>query len=270
MTKKREQGTFILEWLTNTGEHTITALRFFTRLPIPDRPSLQGSKFPKLNDAAIGFPIAGLIIALFPALIWVLTAQFLPTSISAILAIATGTLITGALHEDGLADCADGLGGATNAGRALEIMRDSTIGTYGASALMFSFALRIAALAALPIWQGVIALLIAHTAARAAIVIAITHTNYARDNGLGDSVKNGTDKNQLYATLAITAAIAFTLAVASGQYFILLAPVAGLGAAWATMQYVKSRIGGYTGDSLGAMEQVAEITIMVILAGIWS
>jgi adenosylcobinamide-GDP ribazoletransferase len=130
--------------------------------------------------------------------------------------------------------------------------------------------LRIAALAALPIWQGVIVLLIAHTTARAAMVIAITLTEYARDNGLGDSVKNGTDTNQLYTALGIAVAIAFILAVASGHYLIIFAPIVSIGVAWAVMQYVKSRIGGYTGDSLGAMEQITEITIMIALVGMLS
>ncbi len=259
-----------MEWLTNLGAHTLTALRFFSRLPIPEKPVSQDSQFPKLNDAAIGFATAGAIISLFPIAIWFLASQFFPASISAILAVATGTLINGALHEDGLADCADALGGTTNTERALEIMRDSTIGTYGTIALILSFALRIAALATLSLWLGAIALILAHTTARSAIVIAITHTDYVRDKGLGDSVKHGTDTNRLYSSTAIAAAIAFIFAAASGQYLILSAPILGIAAAWAFMQYVKSRIGGYTGDSLGAMEQIAEITIMVVLAGLLS
>lgn len=260
----------ILQWLENLGAHTVTALRFFSRLPIPDRFHSSIDQVPKLNDAAIGFPFAGLVIALFPAILWIVSAQFLPSLVAAILAIALATLITGALHEDGLADCADGLGGATTRERALEIMRDSTIGTYGAAALFFSLTMQIATLVSLSPWLGAMALLMAHTTSRASIVIAIATAGYARPSGLGDSVKQGTSNNQLYLTLGLAFGLCVIFAFASAKPVGILAPLAGICAAWATLQYLKSRLGGYTGDGLGAMEQMARITIMIVLAGLWS
>lgn len=256
-----------MEWLAEFWRNTLTALRFFTRLPIPDWFDEDKHSAPKLNEAAVAFPVAGFLIGVIPALVWYIANQFLSPFLAASLAIFTGTLITGALHEDGLADCADGLGGGVEKERVLEIMRDSTIGTYGAVALFFSFAFRIGALASFDTMNGVIALLIAHTVASAAMVIAISTAQYARNSGLGESVREGADDSQLYTALAIGLAILIVLAFSLTA---ILAFVLAIFAAWIFLQYLKSRIGGYTGDGLGAMEQIAEITILITLAALWA
>lgn len=255
-----------MELLKNLGFDTLTALRFFSRLPIPDwQPS---SSHPKLNQAVAAFPLCGLIIALPLAILWYVSNQFLSPTLSATLAVALGVFITGALHEDGLADCADGLGGGSTKERAMEIMRDSTIGTFGGSALIFSIAIRILALAMLSPIAGVSALLIAHSSARAAIAIALYTTDYARSSGMAQTVEDGVTPTQFQLTLTIASIVAF---LCSGLIFnALLAPVLGMLAAWAFLHWFKSRIGGYTGDALGAMEQLAEITILITLAAMWS
>ena len=249
---------------------TLLALRFFTRLPIPNWFSKEQDQTPKLNEAIIAFPIAGLLIGVVPAVVWYVASQFLFPYLAAALAVFIGTLITGALHEDGLADCADGLGATHDKKRALEIMRDSTIGTYGTVALIFSFIFRISALASLSVVNGLIAILIAHTVARTAMTIAIYSAKYIRASGLGDAVSEGTEKNRFLITLATTLLITALLPMGVGVAGALVAYILALFAAWAILQFIKSRLGGYTGDGLGAMEQIAEITVLTTLAAFWA
>ena len=249
---------------------TLLALRFFTRLPIPNWFSKDQDQTPKLNEAIIAFPIAGLLIGIIPALVWYVTSQFLSPFLAASLAVFLGTLITGALHEDGLADCADGLGATHNKKRALEIMRDSTVGTYGAVALIFSFAFRISALASLSIVNGLIAILIAHAVARATMSIAIHSAKYIRPSGLGDAVSDGADKTDFFVTIGTGLLIAILLSFGPGIFGAFAAVALAMFAAWAFLQFLKSRLDGYTGDGLGAMEQIAEITILITLAAFWT
>ena len=263
-----------LDWLNNLKTDTFAALRFFSTLPLArwfgGEDSLpHAGEAPKLNDAIVGFPIAGLIIALPPALLWYIASQFLSPLLAAAIAIGLGTLITGALHEDGLADCFDGLGGGSTRERILQIMRDSAIGTFGASALFFSFAIRIFALASLGSWSGALALLMAHSVARGALVIAIHYSTYVRPSGLGDAVREGAHSDQFKNTLWVLLAISLALVLASDQFSGLLAPVVGMTASWGLLQWLNARLGGYTGDGLGAMEQVAEISILLVLAALW-
>ncbi len=261
-----------LDQLTKLFSDTLQALRFFSVLPIPGTDFSDDET--KLNEAVLAFSLAGLILAIPPAIIWYLASGLVSPFLSAALAIALGAAITGCLHEDGLADCFDGLGGAWDRERALEIMRDSAIGTYGAAALFFSFTFRILALTSLSPWKGAMALLMAYCIGRGALVIAIHTAQYARPSGLATNVREGTDSNGFYRTLGITLGLSLVIAVAGGGFSGLLtsflALFAGLAAAWAMLQWLISRIGGYTGDGLGAMEQVAEISVLIALAALWS
>ncbi|MFK7901531.1 MAG: adenosylcobinamide-GDP ribazoletransferase, partial [Nitratireductor sp.] len=114
-------------------------VEFFTRIPV--KRSKEESTI-SLNEAAIAFPIIGLFIGALIGLIWLIASYFLPTIVAAGIAIIGGIMLTGALHEDGISDCADGLGGHVSTKRALEIMRDSNIGTYGAVALIATIGFR--------------------------------------------------------------------------------------------------------------------------------
>ena len=248
---------------------TLLALQFFTRLPIPNWFSKDQDQTPKLNEAIIAFPIAGLLIGVIPAIVWYVASHFLSPFLAASLAVFMGTLITGALHEDGLADCADGLGATPDKERALEIMRDSTIGTYGTVALIFSFIFRISALASLSIVNGLIAILLAHTIARATMSIAIHSAKYIRPSGLGDAVSEGAEKSQFLITFATALLITILLSFSAGIFGAFAAFALAMFTAWAFLQFLKSRLGGYTGDGLGAMEQIGEITILITLAAFW-
>ncbi len=245
---------------------TLLAVRFFSRLPV-DRflPAQWRDEPPKLSDHVVGFPTAGLIIAVIPAIVWLIAVWFLPAPLAAGLAVLAGLIVTGGLHEDGLADCVDGLGGSSDRERALEIMRDGSTGPYGVAALIFSIGLRWAALASLSPTLGVAALMIAHCGGRAAIAPVLFTSAYARETGLGEAVRGDISSEHLIIVLALTAGVAFAFGLSPG----LIATIAGFGAAWAMLVWQERRLGGYTGDGLGAIEQVAEITILLVLAGIW-
>ncbi|MCB1422307.1 MAG: adenosylcobinamide-GDP ribazoletransferase [Nitratireductor sp.] len=248
--------------MNETLQDWLAALRFFTRLPLP---ASDGGERP-LATAALGFPLAGLVIGALTALVWAGAVFLLPALPAAGLAIAAGLVITGALHEDGLSDCADGLGGGSTRERALEIMRDSRIGAFGAAALIVTIGLRWAALGEFDLAEGIWALLTAHTVSRTAILPALAFSSYARKEGLGSTVSDGISSTQLAITLAITALLAILFGGPAG----LVAAILALGAAFAFLKYLEARLNGYTGDGLGAMQQIAEITVMLVLCALWS
>jgi adenosylcobinamide-GDP ribazoletransferase len=175
-------------------------------------------------------------------------------------------LVTGALHEDGLADTADGLGGGATRERKLEIMRDSRIGTYGVAALAFSILLRVATLAALPPGLAVAALIAAHMAGRAMIPQFLGSLPPARDDGLSANVGAVGER---------TAAIALSIAVVA--LLVLLGPMAALVAgtvlaAWFLVlkALAQRQLGGHTGDICGALEQGGEILVLLAAAAAFS
>ncbi len=252
--------------MTNPLQNFLLVLTFFSRIPLPAGISGRIGSDAKLADAVAFFPIVGLAVAVLPACIWFLASLCLPATVSAGLAIVVGLIITGALHEDGLADCADGLGATPDREKALKIMRDSRIGTYGALALGSSFLLRWAALSCLAPVSGVLAVLLAHCASRSSMVIAMRFSSYARKEGLG-KLASGTVSQTDFA-LAI--AIPFLLALLAGWVSGIAAIAFGMLAAWGVLKYLEHRLGGYTGDGLGAMQQLSEITILIAFAGFWA
>lgn len=246
-------------------ENLALTAAFFSRIPLPQILGKRISHDAELAQASEMFPIAGLLIALPVACIWYLAGLVLPAGIAAGLAIALGFLVTGGLHEDGLADCADGLGATLKRERALEIMRDSTIGTYGTLALITSVLLRWGALASLSPLSGVLALLIAHSGSRTAMTFAMRFSTYAPKDGLGKQAQGISNASFLTAVI-ISGVIAFS----AGLLWGMLALLSGWAIAWLFLKRLEVRLGGYTGDGLGAMQQLAEITIFITLAGAWS
>ncbi|MEM8786963.1 MAG: adenosylcobinamide-GDP ribazoletransferase [Pseudomonadota bacterium] len=237
-----------------------TALRFMTRLPVP------GARA-DLAAAAAFFPLAGAMIGALAALVWL--AGFvigLPPWPAAVLVLAVQLWLTGALHEDGLADCADGLGGGARPERALEIMRDSRIGAYGAAALGLSILARAAALAALGPWTGAAALIVAHVLARAGIVASLMLLPYARADGLAAEAQRA--GGAATGLLAFLPALALTLWLGGVAGAVALV-VAGAVWVWISRRLMR-RLGGYTGDGLGATEQMIEIAALMTFAALWA
>lgn len=239
-------------------------IEFFTRIPVLNNYDKNSDRIDEQNidlaKAAIAFPIVGFLIGAIIATVWLVAYYFLPALPAAGIAVGFGLLLTGALHEDGLSDCADGLGPNVSIERALEIMRDSRIGAYGSAALIMTIGIRWTSLAGLDLWAGFIGLIIAHMVGRAAIVIPLTFSKYARSSGLASSVATGIKTNMFIIIMTITALTALALGLWQG----LIAFAFAILAATLTMLWLNKRIGGYTGDGLGAIEQVAEVTTLLV------
>ncbi|MEM8869788.1 MAG: adenosylcobinamide-GDP ribazoletransferase [Pseudomonadota bacterium] len=240
------------------------AVQFLTRMPVP---SLVPHQEDLLGRAARYFPIVGAFVGLIATLPWVLAhLAGLPPLVCAGLSLSLAIYVTGGLHEDGLADCADGLGGGATRARALEIMRDSRIGTYGALALVLSLILRVSALASLPVWAGAAALIVVLAVGRMAIVYTLLLFPYARPEGLA----SGAARAEGGVTALVATAIGAGLALALGHVAGAAALLAGAGVwAWFSWRLMR-RLGGYTGDGLGATEQLVQIAALLAMAAVWA
>ena len=218
----------------------------------------------RLAESTWAFPLVGAGIGAVAALV-LLAAQLsgLGDWPAALLAVLTGLLLTGALHEDGLADAADGLAGGGDRAQKLAIMRDPRHGTWGVLALVLSVGLRAAALAQLgeAVYAG-LALVAAHAASRALLPAAMWALPPARDDGLGAAAGRP-------SPIAVVAAALIALAIA----MMALGPAHGaiaLGLAAAAVSVMagvaRRRIGGYTGDVLGAFQQIGEVVMLLAAA----
>jgi adenosylcobinamide-GDP ribazoletransferase len=254
-------------------------LGLLTRIPVTIGETGDGHDTRvQLARASWAFPVAGALIGIIGATVFAGASLLgLPPWTAALLAIGSTMLISGALHEDGLADVADGFGGAFARDEKLAIMRDSRLGTYGTLALILSVALRAAALAAIAgpgaaiadpgaaiadPWAAGAALIVAHAGARAGLPAIMRTLPLARADGLAAR-----------AGLPEPAPVAISLGLAIGLALVLLgigtAILTVLAAAAATVLVAVlayRQIGGYTGDVLGAAQQAAEIAILLAIA----
>jgi len=234
------------------------ALMLLTRFPVG---TLVG-EVPSVSAAVWAYPLAGALAALPAAMVFAAFAQWLPISLAALLAIVAGLLATGALHEDGLADFCDGVGGGRTREQCLDIMRDSRIGTYGALALILSIALRTVALASAPDpTTGAIALVCFAAASRAGLPLIMRLQRPARADGLAAS-----------GGRPATGAIIVSCALGLGAIIVPGGGLLSVGAMAISLAglcwYCERKIGGYTGDTLGAAQQLAEIACWLsILSG---
>ena len=244
----------------------LTAVQFLTRVPVPTLGDFQPDWTAR---SARYFPLVGALVGLASGIVLIAAAQIWGGVLPALLATVAGILITGAFHEDGLADAADGLGGGQTRGRRLEIMKDSRVGTYGVLALGLAVALKVAALAQTPVPLVLAALVAAHAGGRGVAVLAMRLLPYAGDRA-STKVKPVADGLTTGETAIALAFVALTTVPA-----ILLAPVATVSAlaagalCAAVMTLLAKRlIGGWVGDTLGATEQVFEVGFLVVFAGL--
>jgi adenosylcobinamide-GDP ribazoletransferase len=247
----------------------ILALGFLSRIPLPGA-TFAAHPEAKLAESADAFPVVGLIIALPAAVVFFLASLIWPPVISAALALISLTAITGALHEDGLADCADAFFGARNIERRLEIMKDSRIGTFGALALVFVFALGWACLTQIAEANGtyaaVAALLVAATASRAGLVWHWHVLPPARPDGLAASQgKPEWSAVVLAATYATLLTVPLTFALFGFGMMIMVVAFAFISSLTA-MIISRAKIGGHTGDTLGLTQKIAELSVLLALA----
>ena len=236
------------------------ALRFFTRAPLGD-PSRDAPL--DINRVAWAAPVAGAAVGLAGALVLALTAKLgLPVFMRAGLATAALVITTGGLHEDGIADVADGFGGGATRADKLEIMRDSRIGAYGAIALTLSLLIRVAALAAeldAGLWRAAAALTLVAALSRSAALTPLALLAPARADGAG-AAAGRLDASALAAAWGSGLIIALALGlVALGVTHALVAALAGGAGALAIVLIAQRQIGGQTGDVAGAAQQCAEM-----------
>lgn len=239
----------------------LIATALLTRLPV----KLADEEFSRGALAAWAYPIAGLVAAFCAALAGAIALWLgVPVNIAAIIVIAVQVVVTGAMHEDGLADVADGFWGGWTVERRLEIMKDSHIGTYGVLALGFSLLARFVALSYLmtlgQLW-GV--LLVAAATSRVPMVALMHWHDNARGNGLSHSV--GRPPKEVFggALIAGLGVALFCAPWAAIMLFVVLALLT-LGCSKIAM----NKIGGQTGDVLGATQQISEIAALVVMASL--
>lgn len=245
---------------------TARALAFLSRISVPGR-FFAGATEP-LSASAAMFPVAGILLALPAALVLLLAGMLgIPVFLSAVLSVAAMAVATGALHEDGLADVADGFFGGNDPVRRLEIMKDSSIGTYGALALGFSLLLRAGCIAALletaGLFSTMLSLLAVAAASRAAMVWLWSSLPSARAGGVAD--RSGTpSRASTHSALAIgLAAAAVGVVPGIGPFGLIVAGVFTALAVAGFRRLTEDKIGGQTGDTLGAAQQLAEISLLV-------
>ena len=242
--------------MKNEGAIFLLAVQFMTRLPIASDKLYSPER---LNAAARYYPLVGLLVgAISAASFWGLQFVF-PIAVAVLLSVAIGLLVTGAFHEDGLADTFDGLGGGHTREQALTIMKDSRLGTYGTLALVIVLAIKVTTLSALPLAHIIVALVAAHGLSRLSSVIAILTSQYARETGTAKPVASGLS--------LVGAVVATTIGAATLIGSAVFVPLTALG--WACAGLVlghigirllyERKLGGYTGDTLGAVQQISEL-----------
>ena len=250
----------------------LVAMQFLTRLPIPSFSSYDPQW---LHQSSRHFPAVGLLIGLLCAgVFWLGSVLFTPL-VAAVISTAFGIRLTGAFHEDGLADSCDGLGGGLTRERTLTIMKDSRLGTYGVLGLVSALLLKVTLLASMPPSVAIIALIIGHTASRLLCISLLALLPY------GGEIEHAKAKPMaqqltplqgllssgwlLLAGVLVTLIFPYTVQqIGVGQW--LLALLLALIATDYMRRLLRRRLDGYTGDGLGATQQLSEVAIYVGLA----
>jgi adenosylcobinamide-GDP ribazoletransferase len=246
-------------------------MRFYSRLPVPRVPGeADPHAAPDFTTVVRVLPIAGAIINCTGALaLGVALWLGLPSLAAATIAVAVLVLATGAFHEDGLADVADGFGGGHSVARKLEIMRDSGIGAYGGVALVLSIVLRLALLAALAERSGAgvaaLALIASGAVSRAAGLVPVWALPNARTDGKSASVGRPTDRTMVIASLLALGIGLLLLVPSQGVERTVLAIGLAALVALPVCRLSRRMIGGQTGDVAGATTQLADLMLLMVL-----
>jgi adenosylcobinamide-GDP ribazoletransferase len=238
----------------------IVALRYLSIVPVPGRRGHGGApdSLADLGRAAVWFPVVGLGLGCALALVQGIAGLLFPALLMGLLTIAAWKILTGGLHLDGLADCLDGLAGR-DAERRLAIMRDSRIGTFGAVGLVLVLLLDVAALADIPEDRRWRVLVVAPTVARATPLVLARAFPPARHDGQGAAFQASVGR----AAPLLGVALAALVSVAMLGWAGLVAIVSGILAALAVGALLTGRLGGITGDVLGAAVEIAELSVLL-------
>ncbi len=239
----------------------LQALQFLTRLRLAHLSVDVDADFTPEAQAASPrwYPAVGVVIGLICGVIYWGAAVLFPPVVAVLISTAAGLIVTGALHEDGFADACDGLGGVRPRERVLEIMRDSRIGTYGVLGLGLMLATKVAALATLPVLVLPFVLIAGHAASRASVLWVMASSEYVREQGAATGVAGGLDQRAMVTGLG-TAALTMLPVLCVLPVLSVILGLAGLTAGHFAMRHrYEARLGGYTGDCLGAVQQCSEV-----------
>jgi len=231
------------------------AIVFLTRIPI----GVGRNGPPQLSRTVPWFPVVGALIGALVGLAYFALSQVLPASVSAAISVGFGVAVTGAFHIDGLADCADAFAGGTTVERRLEILKDSRLGTYGTSALALVLLIEMAALAALDPATGLKSLVSAHAIGRAASVCVMVISRKTVREGLGADYIS--EISSFRCAAGIFAAVVITTLMNGTQGLLLL--VFALPATVLMWAWSHRSIGGVVGDSLGAITQLSQTSVLI-------
>ena len=256
--------------------HFLLALQFFTRIPVTGAVARWVGFSPDMQRASMGhFPGVGLLVGSAAAGVFTLSANLLGSGttsllVAAVLCTGATAWLTGALHEDGLADSADGIGGGKDKENALAIMKDSRAGSYGVVALVLSFGIRSTAIAAIAPYLTpaglAMALLAVAAASRTAMVWHWSLLPPARQGGVAASVGEP-DRTATVIALTSGILIAALLLLPNASVLSLVLPlVAAIAAVLVFNRIALRKIGGHTGDTIGATQQLTEMSVLSALA----
>jgi adenosylcobinamide-GDP ribazoletransferase len=241
-----------------------TALMFYTRIPCPKWVTHDAEY---LNKATRYFPLMGWIVGGACAAVFYVTEYLFNIPVAIILSMIAGIFITGAFHEDGFADVCDGFGGGWTKEKILDIMKDSRTGAYGVIGAVLILLLKYTALVSIPVYEMGIVLIAAHSFSRLCAVLIIVTSQYVREN---DDAKAKPLAKTITAS-EIVPAVLFGLAPLLLVFdvkilIILIVPLLGT---FYLRWYFHKWIGGYTGDCLGATQQVTELLFYLSVIAVW-
>jgi adenosylcobinamide-GDP ribazoletransferase len=242
------------------------AMGFFTRLPTPSWVITDENE---LKKSSRYFGLVGLLIGIICALVYWFTQQWLPTNVAVLLAMVAGVIVTGGFHEGGLADTADGFLGGKTVEDKLRIMKDSRLGSYGALVLTLALLLRwqlLVELALFSPWAAITGFIVAHTLSRVLASSLIFSVKYV-SNPDAEVSKRLTHDQSLNDLLFLLASGIFVLFWLNGlAAFVLFISLWVL--RFSLCKYFRTQIGGYTGDTLDAAQQVTEIMCYLIILAV--
>lgn len=232
----------------------LNGLRFFTRIHVPDRIPHSTAL---LNHAGRYFPAIGLIVGLICAVTFGIAMTVFPQGVSVVLAMATGILVTGAFHEDGLTDMADGLGGGWEKSRILQIMKDSRVGSYGVIAIVLTLLIKFLCLSEMNAAWVPVLLITGHAFSRYCAVLIMAGMNYVRGEAQSKSKPLATKVSG--NALVVASAFGLLPLLWLPLNALVVSVTAGLLMTVWVGRKLQKWLGGYTGDCLGAIQQLSEL-----------
>jgi adenosylcobinamide-GDP ribazoletransferase len=261
--------------LTKEWRYLLLAVGFFTRIPVPQQADFDEKE---LNEASKYFSLIGIIVGFIGACVYLLSAAILPQSIAVLFSMLATIYLTGAFHEDGLADSADGMGGGWNREQILTIMKDSRLGTYGAIALFLTLLTKFQLLSVLNSNWIPFALVVGHAISRLAAVWVMATLNYAKQSGKAKPLATEISGYSLLLAnvFGLLPMVLVMILLLMNHYqiieIVIFVFITGLPIilSWVWWQRkVKKWLDGYTGDTLGAMQQITELAFYFGLV-LWS